>query len=265
MHLHQDSNSLPLKNVDMIRGFVDIFTKTVNVLVIDDDPQIGEILVNDLFVSPLLNLIYAKSYNDALHEISSFNGCWHCWIVDINLKEQNDGSSLLDRFPNFDYAIIFSGASTLETASNALKKGAIAAFSKDPAFLFYSDAFYNEVCKVSALSFILKGEHNEHSHVFQPLFSNTITSVEEWANQIHLSQRQLQRICDLYVPFAPRMLLPLYHSIYYLIRDPFFTENFETPTAEDIRIKNNNEFYFSCIDSVHNKLDTTYKLLFTGI
>jgi hypothetical protein len=57
------------------------------------------------------------------------------------------------------------------------------------------------------------------------------------------------------------MLLPLYHSLYYLIRDPSFTEKFDTPTAEDVRIKNNTEFYFNCIDSVFNKLDTTYKLL----
>lgn len=244
-----------------IQSFIDVFTKKINILVIDDDPQIGKMLVNDVFLSPLLKLVYVSTFKDALHEISSIKGCWHSWIVDINLKEQNDGTSLLDKFPNFDYAIIFSGASTLETASNALKKGAIAAFSKDPAFLFDSDAFYNEVSKVSALSFTLGRGHNEHHHIFQPLFSNTITTVEEWAHQVHLSQRQLQRICELYVPFAPKAFLLLYHAFYYLIRDPSFTESFEIPTVEDLRIKNNIDFYLSSIDSVVNKLDNVYKLL----
>jgi ActR/RegA family two-component response regulator len=249
-------------NIDKFRPFVDVFARKVNILVIDDDLEIGTMLINDIFLSPLLNLVYAKSYNDALNQISNKKRKWHCWIIDINLKEQNDGSSLLERFPDFDYAIIFSGISTLETASNALKKGAISAFSKDPMFLFSSDAFYNEVCKVSALSFILKGAHNEHRNVFQLLFSNMITTVEEWAHQAHLSQRQLQRVCELYTPFAPRVILPLYHSLYYLIRKPSITESFDSPTVEDLRIKNSTDFYLSNIDSVVGKLDTTYNSLF---
>ncbi len=245
-------------NIDYNQAFIAAFQKKINILIIDDDPQIGEMLVNDMFLSPLLNLEYVNTFKAATELISERKKKWHCWIIDINLKEQQDGSNLLDRYPDFDYAVIFSGASTLETASNALKKGAISAFSKDPAFLYSSDAFYNEVCKVSALSFVLKGAHNEHKNIFEPLISNTIRSVETWAMEVNISQRQLQRTCELYVPFAPRMLLPLYHSLYYMIRKPSITECFDSPTKEDIRIKNSDVFYLDCIESVVKKIDSVY-------
>jgi ActR/RegA family two-component response regulator len=265
MQPEQLYTSQKVKKIETIQKLNVLFSKKINILVIDDDTEICEILVNDVFHSPLLNLVYVKTLKDALVQISDTKVNWHCWIIDVNLKEQKDGSTLLDLFPKFDYAIIFSGSSTLETASSALKKGAISAFSKDPAFLFYSDAFYNEVCKVSALSIMLKGAHNEHHQVFHQLFTNSITTVEEWARCSNLSLRQLQRICELYFPFAPRMVLPLYHSLYYLIRDPYFTENFDKPTAEDLRIQNSSDFYYFCIESVASKFDAIYRIHFVDI
>lgn len=245
-------------NIDKIKTIIDYFKKKINILIIDDDLQIANILADDLFVSPLYDIMTVSTLKEACYQISQTRRKWHCWIVDINLKEGDNGSTLLDRFPDFNYAVIFSGASTLETASNALKKGAISAFSKDPAFLYYSDAFYNEVCKVSVISFILKGAHNEHLSIFQPLFAHVIETVEEWAHQAKLSTRQLQRICELYLPFSPRMFLPLYYALYYIARDPSFTQNFDIPTAEDLSIRNSLQFYLSSIDFVADKLSSVY-------
>jgi hypothetical protein len=235
-----------------------MFSGKVNVLVIDDDTHIGTMLMTDVFCSSLFNLKYVKSIREAVKELSEPKIKWHCWIVDIDLKEQQDGSTLLDLYPQFDYAIIFSGASTLETATRVLQKGAIAAFSKDPAFLYESDAFYNEICKVSALSFILNGAPNKHFNVFRPLLSNILTTVDDWALAANISQRQLQRICELYVPFAPRMMLPFYHTLYFLLRESAFTENFDIPTPEDHRIRNAIDFYAACINSVLCKDDEAY-------
>lgn len=246
------------KKFDPLKTLLTAFQKKINILILDDEPSIGEILADNVFTSPMFNIVHVQTFKDAVNEISSPKVPWHTWIVDFNLKEQNNGSNLLDKFPNYDYAIIFSGASTLETASNALKKGAIAAFSKEPAFFYNSDAFYNEVCRVAALSFILGGGHNAHKQVFGLLVSENITTIEDWAYKAHLSLRQIQRICELYVPFTPRMLLPLYHAFYYALRAPSFTENFDSETEEDIRIRNNRDFYMSCLDTVASKLDTVY-------
>jgi ActR/RegA family two-component response regulator len=247
-----------LKYKEKLEQFVTMFSRQVNVLVIDDDAQIGLMLQKDVFCSSLFNLKHVKSIREAVRELSDAKIKWHCWIVDINLKEKDDGSTLLDLYPQFDYAIVFSGVSTLETATRVLQKGAIAAFSKDPAFLYNSDAFYNEVCKVSALSFILNGAPNKHLSVFRPLLSNVLTTVDDWALAANISQRQLQRVCELYVPFAPRMLLPFYHTLYFLLRESVFTENFDSPTTEDTRISNANDYYITCFNSVLCKDDEIY-------
>lgn len=83
--------------------------------------------------------------------------------------------------------------------------------------------------------------------------------MEAWALEVNVSQRQFQRTCELYVLFAPRMLLPLYHALYYMIMMPSITECFDSPTAEDIRIKSNNDYYVDYIESVVKKIDTVYK------
>lgn len=243
---------------ECVQQFIRSFTGKVNVLVVDDDKDMCEILCNDVFLSPLFKFRYATNLQDAHALIREQKLKWHCWIIDINLKSEKDGSSLLEAFPQFNFAIVFSGMSTLETASNAIKKGAIAAFSKNPALLFSSDAFYNEVCKVSALSFMLKGQHVAHQDIFKPLLESFVTNVEEWASCTNMTTRHLQRICSLYTPIAPRALLQLFHSLYYTLRAPSFTEQFESETPEDMRLEKNRDFYLDTISSVLCKLPGTY-------
>jgi ActR/RegA family two-component response regulator len=242
--------------------FNSLFNKKVSVLVIDDDIEIGEIITNDLFLSPLFSFKFVSKLKDAHDLIRSSKTPWNCWIVDINLKSSLDGSSLLDTYPQFSFAVIFSGASTLETATQALKKGAIAAFSKSPAMLFSSDAFYNEVCRVSALSFVLKGQQITHIEIFRPLLEHFITSVDEWAEHVNVTTRHLQRICGLYIPIAPRLILQFYHAMYFGLRISSFTEQFDAPTPEDSHILKNVDFYHSCVDAIISKSDTIFNKVY---
>lgn len=243
-----------------VQQFIQKFNKKVNVLVVDDDKDLCEMLCRDMFLSPLFNFRYVTNLNDALHLIRGSGINWNSWIIDINLKSEKDGSSLLESFPNFNFAIVFSGISTLETASNAIKKGAAAAFSKDPALFFSSDAFYNEVCKVSALSFVLKGQSLSHTDIFRPLTDKFVKSVEEWASCVNVTTRHLQRMCSYYTQLAPRALLHLYHSIYYALRESSFTEQFDAATDEDRHLERNKSFYLDCISTVLEKLDSVYKV-----
>lgn len=254
------TNKISIREVNTV--FKNAFNNKINLLIIEDEKQIGEILCNELFISPLFNIKHVLNLNGAQNLISHSNYQWHSWIVDIDLNSSSDGSSLLDVYPRFSYAIVFSGSSTLEKTTQVLKKGAFSAFSKDPAILFATDAFFNEVCKVNALSFVLKAKYIAHRDIFQLLLDKFVTSVEEWAELANVSMRHLQRICSLYIPIAPRYVLQLFHALYFCLREPSFTEQFDKSTAEDMHLSNNAEYYKNCIDTVAAKLDAVYRAIY---
>ena len=192
------------------------FEKKINLLIVDDDAIVRDSL-SGIFVSPLFNISTTSSWAQACDTIEKSQGPWHCWIVDIDLGKGQCGLDLLSRYPEFKYTIVLSGLGRMSLAAEAIRLGAAMVFDKDPLSI---EPLHDKVCKTAALGFLLNGKRCAHIELFQILFDETITTIEEWARRGCIELRKLHRICELYPPLTPNYALALYRAVYCLLRNP---------------------------------------------
>ncbi len=202
--------------------------KKVNLFILDDDRAVLA-AVSGMFESPLISLVTASTMADAYSCIQKVpTAGWHVWILDIAVDEEYSGLELLKKFTHFPYIIMLSGLSSMTIASQALKLGAMAVFDKDPKSL---DQLFEEVCKMAALGYLLRGKPTQYISMFQQLSTKPISTAKQWAEEACLSVRQVERICSLHQLPAPKYVIPAFYSLFFMLwageeqLHPFFTES----------------------------------------
>jgi CheY-like chemotaxis protein len=206
---------------------------SINLLIVDDFPVMQKSIV-DLFSSPLFKISTAASACEARTSINS-NKLWHCWVLDISMEEKYSGINLLSEYQQYPFAVILSGLRSMSVASRAMELGAYKVFDKDPQLL---PVLHKEVCKLSAISYILNGAGTKYLSLFSLLAQIKIDSTETWASNAFMTVRQLERICSMHSHLTPRFLIPLYYTLELLLQierpenipenDPLVTKNFDS-------------------------------------
>jgi ActR/RegA family two-component response regulator len=223
-----------------------LFAKQINLLIVDDSPHIRDSLVN-AFISPLFNIAAADTLAAAEKTIATRTK-WHCWLLDIDLARGQSGLTILKSHKDFPFSMVLSGLRSMNLAADAMKLGALGVFDKDPEKL---EEVYHEVCKISALGYVLGGKPTQHFDAFILLANDcSIATVEAWAEKANVTQRHLQRICSLNTTAVPLYTIWLMRAIYYLL--------WNVPSSYEKELKNprcgpdpqQEDFYLSCIENL---------------
>ncbi|MDD5672686.1 MAG: hypothetical protein PHC61_00860 [Chitinivibrionales bacterium] len=150
------------------------FTKKINVFIADDDETVVRMLLAKLFTSPLFNCSFASTLPEIHDFLRSSKRSWHCWILDMGFQNNELGTQILDNFPYFDYAVVLSGQKSMGLAAEALKKGAIDIYDKNPQVFYQTNPFFSTVCGTAALGYILDGKKTGSLNIFKALKDNFI-------------------------------------------------------------------------------------------
>lgn len=196
-----------------VREAVALLENKVNLLVIDDDSSIRDAF-SDLFSSPLFNITTTESLESAYAIIGNAPHKWHCWSIDLDLGKGQSGLRILQKYPQFSFAVVLSGLRSMSMASDAMKYGARSVVDKDPA---HFDRLYEEICKTAALGFVLEGKQSPDIKTFALLQDPSVTTIDEWAEKANQPVRQLHRMCEPYGTLTPNYALCLYRALFYLL------------------------------------------------
>jgi ActR/RegA family two-component response regulator len=197
---------------DLIDGATSLFK--VNLLIVDDDQLILKALTAR-FDSPLFQITTAENYNDACLKIAQPGTHWHCWILDIDLGDEHNGFDIVKLFPDFHFVIVLSGLRSMHLASEAIARGAMYVFDKNPDLF---ERLHDAVCKVAALGYLLHGNSSHAMNHFLLLERSVMTSIDEWAAKACVDVRHLQRICEARTGAGARNALSMYYGLYSLLR-----------------------------------------------
>jgi len=184
-----------------------------NILLVDDDRSLLR-SVSKLFTSPNFSIATADSLPDAIAKIKASSAPWHCWVLDIDLGEGQSGLDIMSAYPNFPFVVILSGMQSMHVASEAIAKGALCVFDKNPDLL---NTLLDAVCKVCALGYVLGGTATQHLYVYRLLEKSVVKSSDEWAELACMTTRHLHRICALHAFHGIRSTLDAYYGVYSLL------------------------------------------------
>lgn len=177
-----------------------VLFEKINILVVDDNPAFCE-LVKASISSQLCNVVTAPSYEEGMNRFLYSGHLWHCIVLDHDLGGPKNGLDFLKEAGNRLPPTLFASAyGTMQIAQNALDSGALFTATK------LSD-FQNElcpaICRTAAFGYLTKGLKCEPLPIFRPLMDGSFRRPEEWAKQVKMSCRNLQRICLSVTGCAP--------------------------------------------------------------
>lgn len=244
-------NHHQLRNRSMATDYTSLFEyfkRKINILVIDDEDVVLDV-VTELFYSPIFKITTGSSLDEAIRIISrKKKTTWHCWIVDVSMRGERDGLKLIEKFPTYPFTVVLSGLQSMTVASEASEKGAMKVFDKNPQSF---DLLLDEVCKIAALGYILKGKYMKYIDHFSILKRYQISSKEEWAKEACISIRQLERVCAMNSRITPLFVLHLYYSLYYFLKNG--RKGLNIMNKNDFA--NGNDFYYSHLNYLYRKFD----------
>jgi CheY-like chemotaxis protein len=234
-----------------------LFSQNINLLLIEDHPQICRLLQDDFFQSPVFNKKSVHTVDEAKRAISGSSPV-HCWIVDLTLEQHNDGLELIKLKPNFPYRVVVSGAQSMSDATEALKAGAYSVYDKKNIFLSDPHKFIEETCALSILSFIFKARRPMKFELFQVLIQGFITTSESWSNSCWINERTFRRLCEEESFLTVKQFLSLYHALNAIVLSDCLLPGM--PGFEGIREKiiQRIDYYGQCAHYVVDHLDSVF-------
>jgi hypothetical protein len=238
-----------------------LFLKRLNLLIIEDHPQICRLLNDDFFCSPVLNKKEVHTLNAARKAISG-SVPFHCWILDLTLERHNDGLELIRDKPNYPYCIVVSGAESMGDATEALRLGAYSVYDKKAIFISDPHKFLEEMCSLLVLSFLLKARKPKNFEIFQVLVRGFIPTSESWSYGCWLNQRTFRRLCTEDSFLTPKQFLSLFHALKALVLSDCLLEPMSGFTEALKKILDHRDFYIQCGDFVLHYLDSVFKPLY---
>jgi ActR/RegA family two-component response regulator len=186
------------------------FSKRINLLIVEDEPEILSWL-GEIFLIPSINVAIAQTVDEARCLMDSANIKWHCWIIDMSLGDRkNAGLELIESHNHFPFSIVYSGIQSMECASRATKIGAAAVIDKGNKSI---EKLIDAVCRIVPLAFILKKAAYKNKDVLFLLQDHVFLQPQEWADKAGISVRHLQRICALHDNIQPSFIIPFYYGM----------------------------------------------------
>jgi hypothetical protein len=196
----------------VIREIRDIFTGRINLICIDDSPQICSLLCDDIFRSPIMKKRMVHSFDCARSAIAGKTP-YHLWILDITLDRPNDGLELLKLKPGFPFSVVVSGAQSMSAATDALKAGVYSAYDKNEIFWSNPHKFVREACALAALSFMLNLTILDRFAMFDLLINKRIHTPEEWSLHFCRNERTIRDTCADFSGLTAKQFLSFFHAL----------------------------------------------------
>lgn len=234
-----------------------LFLQHINVLFIEDHPQICRLLNDDFFCSPVFNKKEVHTLDAAKRAISG-SMHFHGWVLDLTLERHNDGLELLRFKPNFPYCVVVSGAESMSDATEALKLGAYSVYDKKNIFFSDPHKFIEEVCSLSILSFLLKARKPKKFEIFQVLVRGFILTPESWSYSCWLNGRTFRRLCEEDSFVTPKQFLALFHALKAIIVSDCLLESMSGYSDAYQKLDHNREFFNQCGEFVLHHLDAIF-------
>ncbi len=158
----------------------------VNVLVFDRDPSIVEGLAK-MYRRGLVKIKRVDSVDQATCAIKRKQANWHCWVF----SEKLGGIDLLARYPYFGFCIVLANQRSYTLYERAMRQGAFMVHDHAPESV--SD-LATKITQAAAIGWLLEGFRSCVLETFCKLRNNHVR-VRDWASDVCISVRQLNRQC----------------------------------------------------------------------
>jgi hypothetical protein len=238
-----------------------IFSGKINLLFVEDNPQICKLMTEDFFCSPIF---YKKSVYTVSAAKKAIAGPapFHCWILDLTLERHNDGLDLLKAKHFLPCCIVASGAESMNDASLALKAGAYSVYDKKEIFMKTPIGFIDEICALSVLTFALKLKKAKNFELFHILIRGFIPTPERWSYSCCINERTFRRLCEEDSSLSPKQFLSLFHALYAIVLSDCIPESTQGYDEAREKIVRNIDFYCQCFDYVLDRMDSLFRPLY---
>jgi hypothetical protein len=255
-----NENSIVSKNSELhlIRGAL---TGQIRLLCIEDNIELGSLLCEDFFRSPIFCNKIVTTCEAAKSAISS-KIRYHFWILDLTLEKHNDALELLKIKQNFPYCIVLSGAQSLSDATMAIREGAYGAYDKNAIFISNPHEFIKETCSLSVLSFLLNARKSERMDMFFLLMKKHIETAEEWSRVFGLNERSIRDMCEENSGLTAKQFLYFFHTLKAIVLSDCLIDGMKGYDDVLADLTSKKEFYEQCAEYVIHNFDTIYGPLF---
>jgi hypothetical protein len=233
----------------------------IKLLCIEDNIELGSLLCEDFFRSPIFCKKIVTTFEAAKSAISS-KIRYHFWILDLTLEKHNDALELLKIKQNFPYCIVISGAQSLSDATMAIREGAYGAYDKNAIFISNPHEFIKEACSLSVMSFLLNARKSERMDMFFLLLKKHIETAEEWSRVFSLNERSMRDKCEENTGLTSKQFLCFYHALKAIVLSDCLIEGMNGYDGVVADLNNKKEFYEQCAEYVLHNFDTIYGPLF---
>jgi len=189
------------------------FERSVEILVVDDEPTILELYSEYLSHYKLYNVCKASCAKEA-EVILLSNKRIHVCIMDLGLTDlNNDEYYLVKEFSPKTSFIVATGRDSLEAGFKAHCLGVCAAIKKPLDFENLS--VLNEINSAFLQSIFKKGTKDTYKPVIvdaiEVLISNKPTEMKFWLEMLNVNERYLRRVWVECFGYQPRYLIILYN------------------------------------------------------
>jgi len=191
-----------------------LLKESVNVIVVDDRPDIFKFIKDFLSPFKIYSLSTASCTGDALELIEKSEKRFHVCLFDLGLDDVNRNEFvLLDKYARTIPFIITSATEDTEKAFECKKRGAKAFVRKG------SEDFMNKIIRSinqqSLLSMIcpkfVQDTTSPLSRFVNVLLQKNPEHINEWAREANITDRQLRYEWETHLGFSPKHSLCIYH------------------------------------------------------
>jgi hypothetical protein len=89
---------------------------------------------------------------------------------------------------------------------------------KCDAFLHKRGKLFAELCRICALSYLIRAARTDYREFFKPLMKNRIHDAHQWAKASNVTERYIRDICKLHTGISPSYAIPYYYVLERLLR-----------------------------------------------
>jgi hypothetical protein len=238
-----------------------LFIGAIHLLCIENHTDILDILCNGIFRSPIFKINPVASIEVARSVIRG-SISYHCWILDLSLKQHNDGLDLLKLKPQFPWCVVLSGAHSMDDATEAIRAGCYGVFDKSSMFLRNFNKFIVEVCSLSTLSFILKAKRPSRFDMFRILLTENILTPKDWSDSYCLNEYDVRKTCVENSGLTAKQFLCFYHALRSILLSDCLLTIVDKSNTVYAEINQDLDFKINCLEFVLSHIDSLYARIY---
>lgn len=207
--------------VAMIPNPFSVLEKTVNVLVVDDEPVILTMLERVLSEFGIYSVQIAESTKKALETIEQFPKRFHACLFDLGVNDvERNEFHLLDRFGKTIPFIIISATADTEKSFECKNRGA-KAFVKKASEMF-NTRLVSSLNKYALINMIYPGYEKDDENVLSrsvdALETSSPLNVRDWAKEVDIFEVKLRKESKGQMTLKPKQALCVFHVFSGLFR-----------------------------------------------